>query len=84
MTPKPTPVDTSADIDIYAEMLAAGVALDSHESDMYAEVTPASRAIVARYQHRDNVRTFTDAVTGKLMFDVPFSYRPFWNQHGRW
>lgn len=72
------------EIDVYAEMLATGLPLDSHESDLYVEVTPATRAIVERYQHRNNVTSFTHAVNGRQYFDIPFAFTPFWNAKGRW
>ena len=65
---------------IYQELLAADVPLDNHESDLYALVTDASRAIVARYQHREIVKTFTSEVDGKLWYDIPFAYTPFWER----
>lgn len=64
---------------IYAALVAAGVSVQAHESDLYAEVTPVSRGILATYKHRANVRTFVDAVTGRLTYDIPFAFRPYWD-----
>lgn len=65
-------------MDIYKEMQSTGVEIASHESDLYVPVTAATRAIVDRYTSRDIVTTFTDQATGKLWFDIPFAYTPFW------
>ena len=52
--------------------------IDSHESDLYLKKTEVSEALVAEYQHRDNVTTFVDQIEGILWYDVPFAYDPFW------
>lgn len=64
---------------IYQAMIDAGVPISHHESDLYAEVNPASREIVRRYEHRHNVRMFTDKETGHVWYDIPFAYQPFWD-----
>ncbi len=68
---------------IYQQLRAAGVQLDSHESDLYARVTPASDRIVAGYEHRDNVRRFFGD-DGAVWYDIPFAFDPFWERacHG--
>lgn len=61
---------------LYEELLAAGIPLDSHESDLYALVTSDSRVIVARSEH--GCSTFISNIDGKLWFDLPFAYDPWW------
>jgi hypothetical protein len=65
---------------IYDELVAAGIPIDSHESDLYAKVTPESREIVRRYQYKSNVQTFRNLATPtrELWYDIPFAYSPFW------
>ena len=63
---------------IYDDLLAAGVKLAHHESDLYAKVTPESEVIVENYEFRDNVTTFTSQVDGELWYDIPFAYDPYW------
>lgn len=63
---------------IYEALKTAGVKLDNHASDLYAEVTPISAAIVATYEHRPQVTTFRSAIDGRLWFDLPFAYQPYW------
>jgi hypothetical protein len=62
---------------LYQDMLAAGVKIDSHESDLYVEATPSSVAILKRYP-RCNASYFRNNVDGKLWIDIPFAYDPFW------
>jgi hypothetical protein len=65
---------------IYEELKAAGVPLDHHESDLYAKVTPESRAIVKAYRFRSQVSVFTSNTDGEPWYDVPFAYQPFWDR----
>lgn len=43
-------------------------------SDLYCQVTPATKAIVLDYEYYSNVDTFTDNIDGKLWYDIPFVY----------
>lgn len=65
---------------IYEDLIAAGVPTDHHESDLYALVTPESRALVAAYEYRCHVQTFVSQVDGRLWYDIPFAYQPFWDR----
>lgn len=59
----------------YAALVAAGVELDSHESDLYALDTSRSRAIL--YAHGKAVIPFR-ATDGRVWLDIPFGFDPFW------
>jgi len=63
---------------IYAQMLAAGVPTDSHESDLYVKATPEALAIVRRYRWRNLVTSFTHAVDGTRWLEIPFAFDPWW------
>jgi hypothetical protein len=65
---------------IYSDMVAAGVPIDSHESDLYVPVNETTRAIVDGYQFHASVQTFRHATTGAMWFDIPFAYTPFWEK----
>lgn len=66
---------------LYRDLVAAGLKLDNHESDLYVEDTPEARAILARYTtHKTNARPFRHAVTSKPWLDVPFAFEPFWQK----
>lgn len=64
---------------IYEQLMLAGVDLDHHESDLYAEVTPESRRIVEAYQYRSNVTTYY--TNGEQWYDIPFAFDPWWESH---
>lgn len=65
---------------IYQELLAAGIELDHHQSDLYAKATDVSREIVQRYQFASIVTTFRSNIDGSQWFDIPFAYEPYWEQ----
>jgi hypothetical protein len=67
---------------IYEELQQAGIPLNSHESDLYAKVTPESRALIAYYDFKTNVRIFTNQQDGTPWYDIPFAYDPFWEKRG--
>ena len=67
---------------IYAKMLAAGVKIASHETDLYVPVNDITRGILADYKFKSNVTTFTNQVEGGLWFDIPFAYLPAWEKKG--
>ena len=65
---------------VYARLLAAGVPLDHHESDLYAKITDDSTRILAADRSLAHVRRFVSAIDGQLWFDIPFAYQPFWDR----
>jgi hypothetical protein len=65
---------------LYTDLLAAGVPLDNHRSDLYAKVTPESRVLVDAYEHRKNVTVFVSQVDGEPWYDIPFAFDPFWER----
>lgn len=65
---------------LYTQLVDAGVPVDNHRSDLYAKVTPESRALIAAYEHRRNVTMFVHQVTGESWYDIPFAFDPFWER----
>jgi hypothetical protein len=64
---------------LYEQLKSAGVPLDSHESDLYAKVTPESTAIIeAWHLDRPSVLIGTFRSDGAMWYDIPFEYKPFW------
>jgi hypothetical protein len=61
---------------VYGQLQAAGVPLDSHESDLYVRVTPVSTGILRASTMGYTV--FVDRRTGALWYDVPFAFDPWW------
>ena len=65
---------------LYEEVKATGGYISNHESDLYIEVNGQNREILARHPlQQANARMFRNEVTGKMCFDVPFAYDPWWN-----
>lgn len=64
--------------DIHAEAvrLLPPQDIDHHASDLYIRVTPASKALIARFQYNKLVKTFRDCIEGDIWYDLPFCYDP--------
>lgn len=65
-------------MDLYDQMTAAGSIMDSHYSDLYVPVNDITRAIVRDYKYKKNVTTFKCQIDGKVWYDIPFAYKPYW------
>ena len=64
---------------LYQEIVAAGIPIGCHESDLYFPVTEQSREILARYPlQKGNATTFINQVEGGRWYDIPFAYDPWW------
>jgi hypothetical protein len=64
---------------IYEAMKAAGVQIESHATDLYVPVNDVTRAIIAEYESKENVRTFISNIEPRVpWFDIPFAYDPAW------
>jgi hypothetical protein len=63
---------------IYEQLKSAGVPLDNHYSDLYAQVTPESTAILREYEYWGQVTTFVHQVAGQGWYDIPFAFDPYW------
>lgn len=65
---------------LYETLKAAGCKLDSHESDLYVEATPDAKAILLTFPiERTVARIFKNNLDGKMWYDVPFAYEPWWD-----
>lgn len=47
-------------------------------SDLYCKRKPETTRLLDKYQFRSQVSTFTDRITGKLWYCIPFAYNPYW------
>ena len=65
--------------DIYEAIKAAGIETDHNESDLYAPVNEFTEKLVAVYAHKSNVTRFK-SLDGKMWFNIPFAYTPFWDK----
>lgn len=61
---------------LYTALKAAGCEIDNHESDLYIRCTPEACKIMERFEKRGT--PFTSNIDGKLWFDVPFMFEPWW------
>lgn len=64
--------------DFYAAVVAAGIEVDHHESDLYVLDTPEARELVRTYDKP--LQVFTSHVDGRQWLDVPFAYTPYWEK----
>ena len=66
---------------LYTDLLAAGVPVDHHESDLYAKQTPDSARLADAYRREGRtVETFQSAIDRKPWYCFPFAYDPFWER----
>jgi len=63
---------------IYNQIVSAGIEHSHHESDLYVPVNEQTHAIVKAYRFASNVTTFVSNIDGKLWYDIPFAYLPYW------
>jgi hypothetical protein len=72
-------IKTNVQRGLYAELVAAGIPIDNHASDLYFKNTPDSVAILSRYPDL-NFTTFTHTHFNEQWFEVAFHYQPFWDR----
>lgn len=66
---------------LYQEFKAAGIEIRNHESDMYVPITRESTEILENYPLQKATATkFKSNIDGKLTYDIPFSFDPFWEK----
>lgn len=75
-----TPNVTYQAMSLYDLMKWNGVEIDNHESDLYVPVNPVTTHFIEQYEHKANVTTFEHSIDGKLWYDIPFAYMPFWER----
>ena len=62
---------------IYDDLVAAGVEIDNHESDLYCRDCPEAEAVLRRWPNQSRSR-FHSRKGGGWWFDLPFAYLPWW------
>lgn len=66
---------------LYTDLVAAGIEVSNHESDLYFPSSPESRAILFNYDlESKNATCFRSNIDGKTWIDVPFAFDPFWEK----
>ena len=69
---------------LYSKLVAAGIEVSNHESDLYFPVNDKTRGIVREFKSQkcQNIKTFTSNIDGKRMYSASFMFDPFWEKHG--
>ena len=62
---------------LYSELLAAGVDISNHESDLYFEINDISDAILKNHPEARPKR-FLNQMTKTMWYEVYFAYDPWW------
>jgi hypothetical protein len=66
---------------IFEEIQAAAIPMANHESDLYFECNPASRAILNRHPDKKQIaRGFIHQQLKTRWIEVPFAYLPWWEK----
>ena len=65
---------------IYQKLKEANIKLDHHESDLYALKCPESKAIIEKYAFKRNVSVFKSKIDGKMWYEIPFAFTPYWER----
>jgi len=67
-------------MDIYRQLKEANIKLDHHNSDLYVIKCPESEAIIEKYKFKNNVTTFISQIDGKVWYEIPFAFMPYWER----
>lgn len=62
---------------LYTDLVAAGQEVSNWQSDLYVVATEKSLEIIR--EHKASKSAFKSQVDGRLMYEVPFAFDPFWN-----
>ena len=68
------------DKSIYEQVIELNIEHDHYYSDLYIPVNDTTRDLVASYGHTIDFEFFSSNIDGKLWYDIPFSYDPYWQK----
>jgi len=71
---------------LYQLLLANGVPIDNHESDLYFPATEETRKLIGIARSNGqclNITQFRSRIDGALWFDAAFAFEPFWIARAR-
>lgn len=63
---------------LYTDCKALGETIDHHESDLYVKSSKSADALVKLHDTHKIATKFISNVDGKVWWDVPFSFDPYW------
>ena len=66
--------------ELMQEIEARKIPFDRHNSDLYLPVTAEVMELLCKYEHRRQVTTFKSQYDGKMWYDIPFAYLPFFEE----
>jgi hypothetical protein len=66
--------------DIYGKVIELGIEHYHHESDLYIPVNDQTKKLIGDYEYTMLITTFKDRVSGKLCYDIPCAYTPWWEE----
>ena len=67
-------------MNILEEAKKLNVEISNWCSDLYIPVTEETKKLVAAYEFPQNITTFIANDDGKLWYDIPFAYTPYYNR----
>lgn len=68
-------------LSLYKALKMSGIEVNNHESDLYVAVSTEVNTILEQFpQHMKTATLFRDNVSGKISYDIPFAYDPFWEK----
>ena len=69
----------SQEISLYDKLVEEGVEISSWQSDLYFPINDLTLKILQRYPLECSLaKTFLSKTNGKMMYEVPFAYLPYW------
>ena len=63
---------------VYQKLRDAGVPIDNHYSDLYCEASLLSKTILD--ETKTGYSAFTNQNDGKLWYEIPFAFDPYWER----
>lgn len=67
---------------LFDKIKELGIQYDNHESDLYIPLTEETVKLVNEYGLGGICARFKSNIDGKMWFDLPFQYAPFWEKRG--
>ena len=67
---------------LFDDIQKLGIQYDHHESDLYIPITVETVNLVKEYDLYNIVARFKSNIDGKMWFDLPFQYAPYWEKRG--
>ena len=77
-------LNCGVDISLYDFLVACGVEIGNHESDLQFPINHQTARILSKYPQKASIaERFKNQIDGTFWFDVPFAYLPFWESKQR-